>query len=510
MTTNQKFPASVLDLPERLGNYEFCYENDLLCRINGLFEPEPFYWIDTAWALMLMHQGIIPAELHTQIGRAIQQMFDEEDVFWPGFGVVEKYVIEKCGLDVGGSLTIGRTIPPLRQLAPVRWKLLKLLPMLHDLQESLLVTAEKHADAVMPGYTHVRHAQPITLGHYLMSVYDPMDRVMEEIEHGEHYMALNELGCGALAGTSLPIDRQIVTEYLGLDGIIENANDAVAYTDGYVHLVSALANLMTIWSRMTLDMQYWSGEEYGFLSIPWLTGQHKPQSKGGKGKSHSHFMPNKVDNSPYIERTRVASAELAGQLMELVAMSGRAPHADTHEMLHMRDATERAIDTVHLYLHVWIYALPRMEVHRDRMLAAARKGYSCASELANRIVMEHDLNYRTAHEIVNEMVAEARSKDIPANQVPLSLLEKAAQKVIGRDLGMAEQALRESLDPVHFVEVTDSQGGTAPKECRRMIAERLAGLGRRRERLLQRIERMEQSRQRMLDDLAKISEGTNA
>jgi len=376
--------------------------------------------------------------------------------------------------------------------------------MLHELQKVTLDTAERYKATVMPGYTHIRHAQPETFGHYLLSVYDPMERVMHQVELGYRYMSLCELGCGALAGTSLPIDRDMVAEYLGMEDIVENANDAVAYTDGYVTLVAALANLVSVWSRIAMDLNYWSGAEYGFLHFPWFV-QHAPQSKGGKGKGHSYFMPNKVDNSPHLERTRALASKLQGCLMEVVSQASRAPHADVVEMMSVGEPTLRAIQNTNIALGVWIHALPRMTIFEQRMLEVARHGFSCASELSNGLVLEHELSARVAHEIINEMVIAARERNMGANEVTVDMLEEAAQNVIGRKVGMSQQKLREALDPVHFVQVTNSRGGTSPTECQRMIDERRRTLSEARSRHEKRIEKVEKAKAKMLADLKALA-----
>ena len=496
------------ELPEALTLYEFVYEDEATRRVNALFKPTPFVPIESAWAVMLARQGVLDEKHIPTIMRRALELWESDDPPFGGFGCLEKYVIQKDGVEVGGSLTIGRTIPPLRQLAPARQQLLKLLPMLYELQQVMLDTAEQYADAVMPGYTHVRQAQPETFGHYLLSVYDPMDRIMRQIETGYRLLSLNELGCGALAGTSVPIDRDMTTELLGLEGLVENSNDAVAFTDGYVTLVAALANLMSVWSRFTLDVQYWSGEEYGFLHVPWLSAKHAPQSEGGKGKSHSHFMPNKLENSPYIERTRVGAAELQGHLTEIVAMSCRAPHGDTHEMLHMIDASARAMRSTFLYLHVWIHALPRLTLDRQRMLDAVRNGYSCASELSNQIMMTQNLNGRTAHEITNEFIARCRQQNINAPDVPLSLLQDSAREVIGRELDFSEKQLRDALDPEKFIETTNSRGGTSPSECRRMIAQRREQLDEAEQSYQKTLDKLETARQRLFDAVKSLAEAS--
>jgi len=179
-------------------------------------------------------------------------------------------------------------------------------------------------------------------------------------------MSLNELGCGALAGTSLPIDRDMVSEYLGLEGLIENTNDAVAYTDGFVLLVASLANIMSVVSRMALDLNIWSTMEYGFLELEARPPKNpRPIEKGGIGRSTSFFMPNKAGKglniSPF-ERTRVGAAQVAGLLTEAVAMGIRTAHGDMHEMLHMIDSAGRAIDVTHEYMHVYLALFPRISV----------------------------------------------------------------------------------------------------------------------------------------------------
>lgn len=484
-------------LPQRLSLYEFAYENELTRRIDAVYnEPHYFMWIDSAWAAMLAKQAILPAAHVPALFSSILDFWASPPEGYVGFGWLMTWLIEKHGTEMAGSLTMGRTIPPLRQMLPVRHDLTKLMCMLQDLQGVLLDTAGKYLETVMPGYTHIRHAQPMTFGHYLLSVYDPIERIMKGIEDGYAAMSLNELGCGALAGTSWPINREMLNDYLAMDGLIENSNDAVAYTDGYVSLVAALTNLMTVFSRFALDLNYWSGEEYGFLAFPFL---------GGKGSSYSHFMPNKTESGTYLERTRAGAAELLGQLTELAVMGMRAPHGDGHEMLHMADATRRAIRSTHLYLHVYLHALPELAVHEDAMLAAANRGFACSTELANRLVRECGLDYRTAHEIVNRFVFDAKAEGIPAAAARIEQLQAAARQHLGRELTFSEASLRESLDPKHFVATAVSRGGVAPAEAARMLKARRARLADARGRHLARIGSIEQARARLLADMNNLA-----
>ena len=198
------------------------------------------------------------------------------------------------------------------------------------------------------------------------------------------------------------------------------------------------------------------------------------------------------------------AAELTGDLAEVVSMGMRAPHGDTVEMMEMHRSMKRALRSTYMNLHVYIYYFPLMEVFEDNMLAMARKGYSCATELANQIVRDHDLSYRTAHAVVHEFVATSAKENIPASEAHIELLEAAAKGVVGRELGMSEETLRRSLDPVHFVKVTNSQGGVAPEETARMLAERRENMKAARARHLARIEKLEKSKEKLLTDIREI------
>jgi len=145
---------------------------------------------------------------------------------------VDKYFMKELGEKSGGKILMARTVPPARQVLEVRHQLAKQICRIYELQTVMLDLAEKHSATIMPGYTHFRHAQPTTFGHYILSVSDAIERSMKTVERGYHLMSLNEMGCGALAGTSWPIDRDLVSQYLGMEGLIENTNDAVSYADG--------------------------------------------------------------------------------------------------------------------------------------------------------------------------------------------------------------------------------------------------------------------------------------
>lgn len=483
------------------------YSNELTNRIDDVHDRWVF-WRDVAWFLMLAERRIVPEKYLADIAEAVRELRDDREHEYADdrFGI-EKYAMTKLGVERAGFLSMGRTIPSQDQQLAVRHKLMKLMCMFYDFQKSLLCLAGDHLETVMPGYTHFRQAQPMTFGHYLLSVFDPIQRILKTVEDSYVAMSLNELGCGALAGTSLPIDRDMISEYLGLEGLIENTNDAVAYTDGYVLLTCSLANIMSVVSRMALDLNIWSTLEYGFLELKVGRPNPHPIEKGGIGRSTSFFMPNKAGKglniSPF-ERTRVGAAQVAGLLTEAVTMGIRTAHGDMHEMLHMIDSAGRAIDVTHEYMHVYPPLFRRINVNKDRMLEMARTGYSCATELSNVLVMNYDIDARTAHHIINEFCIECDENDIPSREANLAIFDRCSEEIIGRKTGMDEEELRRSLDPVNFIHTHKTRGGVSPKETKRMLSERYASLEEYLSRHESRIGKLEDAKRKIMTDLSTL------
>jgi argininosuccinate lyase len=188
-----------------------------------------------------------------------------------------------------------------------------------------------------------------------------------------------------------------------------------------------------------------------------------------------------------------------------VAVAGlRTPHGDVFEMLYVAEPTLAALETAEKCTSELTNEIRQLQVHKERMLAVIRESYIGATELANQIVRDCELGYRTAHKIVNEFVLASREQEIPATKARAELLDEAAQKVLGRKLGMAEGRLRELLDPAYFIKVTNSRGGVAPDEVARMIADRRKQLAEARARHRKRIEALEQAQQRMVSDLQQL------
>lgn len=466
-------------------------------RIDDAYGPSGYTWINLAWAVMLMKQGIIPEENVPKVAASLEEFWKSPAASrYKDARGFQGYFNNKLGAPVAGNLTIGRVLPSGRMEMPVRRELLKQMSLLYGLQQILLDTAEKYKTAVMPGYTHNRHAQPTTLGHYLISVYDPIEQSLEGLERGYERINRNRLGCGALAGTSWPIDRELVSTYLGMDGLIENTNYAVASSDAFVVVVAELTNVMAVLSRLAWDFDIWSTNEYDFIDFEVGVG--------------SFMMPQKWAeraNQGQIEATWFGASKTLSNLTEVASMGMKVPHGDTNALeYHMKDGALAALGNIGTYAKPWLVLLATIKVHEEKMLERARSGYSAATELANEIMRTDGLDYRTAHDVVQTFILESVKQGLPSREAKIGILQAAAQEVVGKELSMTEEQLREALDPAHFVKVTNSRGGVAPEEVARMIKERRKRLAEARARHLARIERLEEGKAKMFADLRSLAE----
>jgi argininosuccinate lyase len=498
----QRIPSEALYNEEPLGrsglhqlpwvvNTKQPFKSDLTNIIDSIYPSDIGAWLDTAWALMQMKTGIVPDNRIRPLSGALLKYWENPEKY----GKLEPFIYRECGDSIANYLRVARTVPSMKQQMQIRPELLKLILLMDDFLQILLELAERTKEAVMPGYTHIRHAQPTTFGHYVLSVYDPIWRCIKILEHGYYAMSKNELGCGALAGTSLPVDRDLVSRYLACDGLIENTNDAVSHTDEYVILVAGLSNISAILSRMGSELNYWSTREYDFIEFEIGAG--------------SFMMPNKRSNQSYFCTTYENSAKLVGLLTEVATNGIRIPHGDMNALGYgMAPPVVQAINLINNTVNQLLYHFPSMTLNEDVMLAAAREGGSASTELANEIFRKFSIDSRTAHHIVKAFIDNTRKQQggsqINFNEVKIETFQAAAKQVIGYELDLSQAELTKLLDPVHFVEVTNSKGGVAPSEVSRMIADRWKQLDTARKRHFAMVKNEENAQQIMMDDLKKL------
>jgi argininosuccinate lyase len=320
--------------------------------------------------------------------------------------------------------------------------------ILKRVREGLLDLASRHADTLMPGFTHLQVAQPVTFGHHLMAYFEMFSRDAERLADCRRRANRLPLGASALAGTSFPIDREAVAKDLGFEGVCENSIDAVSDRDFAVEFLAAAALAMAHVSRLAEELTIWMSPAFGFVRIAdrFCTG--------------SSIMPQKK-NPDVPELMRGKAGRVYGSLVALLTVIKGQPLAYNKDNQEDKEPLFDAADTLRDVLTILAELLKGIEPQPERMRAALRSGHATATDLADYLVRK-GLAFRDAHEVVARAVrgAEEAGKDL----AELSIAElKALSPLIGEDV-------RAVLTPEGSVASRKHIGGTAPEAVRAAIA----------------------------------------
>jgi argininosuccinate lyase len=444
--------------------------------------------VHKAWMVMLVRQGVVERERGVSILRALAGVNDDTIAemvgnFDPDYPKpiyqLENYLTNTVG-DVASDVNLGRTIPPPFYRMAVREALLGLLDATLSFRAGLLDLAAQHTRTVMPGYTHMQHAQPTTLGHYLMSLYDAIDRASGQAEAAYAQANVCDMGCGACSGTSFDVDRILAAKLLGFDGIQENSNDCVASTDHAVDAVCACTNLIVPLGRVANELDVWHSFEFNMIEV------------ADDIAAPSSMMPQKK-NPAVLEYVRMAVAHVMSCYTDIVAMANGLPYGD---ICDIKEISMRVCPTVRSTagsLRTMGKVFAGLIVKPDVMLKRAAAGFSTASELAAVLYREAGIPLRLAHGVVAEVVRKLWKDGGLAEAITNEVVNAAAEKVTGSPADLSDESLARALDPTAFVEAHTSQGGVAPKEVERMIAERRGQLTQSDARHQHRLENLEQA-----------------
>ena len=436
---------------------------------------------DRAWVVMLYRRGLIPKGAAQAILTALGAEDDPNDSG-------EIWLRRQVGDDdVGSMVNLGRTAQEPMSRIQLREKLADVLGLTLKTLGVLLDVAEDHVETVMPGQTHLSHAQPTTYAAYLLSVHDALAWAFELLELSWRHVNQNTAGYGALAGSGWDVDRAMVTDLLGFDETVELTYDCETGQDHAMTTLYALNSVGTLLSRVAMDYNLWALEEVGWIATP-------PEWRGV-----SSLMPQKSIPCSQFERIRLDAADVAGEMMRGLMGIAKEPNQD---MLPIYGAwrgalkamchTERALGFFQGMLSVLI-------VDRARMIGAARRGYAATPDLA--IVLIRDLGFgsRRAHRVCATFVRMARERGLVACEATGELLDEAARSIREREPGLSTEAVRQALDPVRFLERHNNLGDPNPAESRRMIVARREALTLLRARHEERLSRIGEA----LADLAR-------
>ncbi len=331
----------------------------------------------------------------------------------------------------------------------VRGAIDRLDAAMRDLQAALLDQAEAHADTVMPGFTHLQIAQPVTFGHHLMAYAEMIGRDRGRLADCRRRLNECPLGAAALAGTAFPIDREATAAALGFERPAANSLDAVSDRDFAIEFLAAAALAGTHLSRFAEEIVLWMSEAFGFirLSDAFTTG--------------SSIMPQKR-NPDAAELVRAKTGRLNGALLALLTVMKGLPLAYQKDMQEDKVPVFEAADSLELCLAATSGMVRDMQPNRERMRGAAARGFSTATDLADWLVRELGLPFRRAHHVTGEIVkrAEAQGRALP--ELPLAEMQAVEPAIT--------DAVYAVLDVDRSVASRASLGGTAPKRVREAIA----------------------------------------
>ncbi|MEL6663227.1 MAG: argininosuccinate lyase, partial [Pseudomonadota bacterium] len=321
---------------------------------------------------------------------------------------------------------------------------------LRALQAALVARAGEHTETVMPGFTHLQTAQPVTLGHHLLAYVEMFERDRARLL--DCAMRLNEspLGAAALAGTGFAIDRDMTSEALGFDRPMANSLDAVSARDFALEALAALSIAATHLSRLAEEIVLWTSAQFGFASLSdeWSTG--------------SSIMPQKR-NPDAAELIRAKASLIAGQFASLQGAVKALPLAYAKDLQDDKQLTFAAFDTFELCTRAMASMIETMTFHPEAMRAAAEKGFSTATDLADWLVRELGMAFRDAHHITGALVAEAERKSVQLSELSLEDMQSHAAEI--------QEGVFDVLTVERSVNSRTSLGGTAPVRVGEQVAQ---------------------------------------
>jgi argininosuccinate lyase len=318
-----------------------------------------------------------------------------------------------------------------------------------DLMKVLVAKAEHHADTIMPGFTHLQPAQPVTFGHHLLAYVEMLSRDYGRFVDARKRLNENPLGAAALAGTSFPIDRHQTTAALGFERPTRNSMDSVSARDFALETLSAAAICATHLSRLAEEIVVFASPNFGFFNLPdaYSTG--------------SSIMPQKR-NPDAAELVRAKSGRIIGALTGLMIVMKGLPLAYSKDMQEDKEGTFNALDSLSLCLAAMAGMMETMTPNTDAMRAAAGRGFSTATDLADWLVREAGLPFREAHHVTGALVAEAEQKGIELADLSLEDMQKADSRIT--------DGVYAVLSVENSVASRTSHGGTAPDNVRAAVA----------------------------------------
>jgi argininosuccinate lyase len=434
--------------------------------------------VDKAHVVMLEERGIIKKDDAGEILKCLtkieKQGKDFVEQVLPSYEdvhtAIESVLIKELSEDIGGRMHTARSrndeVATCIRIA-LRDEVLGMMKEVNGLRRVLIEKAVDNLETIMPGYTHLQHAQPTTLAHHFLAHSDAFARDFSRLVTAYERVNASPLGSAAFASTGFSIDRGRTAKLLGFDSVLENSMDAVSTRDFIIETISCYANLMTNLSRLAEEIILWSTSEFDFVCIPagYATG--------------SSIMPQK-QNPDYAELVRARTGTVYGCLMSVLSICKALPYSYNRDLQEATPHLLKSTKTTTASVSVMKGLVAGLELKKEEMEQKARIGFTTATELADTIVRETGVPFRTAHKIVSSLSSLALASEKEKVDLNLSLIvnikniDDIAISIIGKKLSdmLTEEKVKAAMNITSNIEKRDVKGGPAKKEVVRMIKAR--------------------------------------
>ena len=366
----------------------------------------------------------------------------------------------------------------------VRRQIVGLARALIQAQTALLDLAARHVETLMPDYTYLQAAHPTSFAHYLLSFVYPLHRDSLRLREAFEQINQSPAGIGSTNGSSLPIRRERLATLLGFDGVITHTRDAMWQVDAPLVTMNAAATLLLHLDRLAEDLQIFNSGEFGFVQLD------------ADFTRPSVIMPQKKNPYP-LAFVRGAAGMLLGRVAEMYAIA-RTPSAQVDNRLVAHGEVPRALDLTTRGVKLMAGVCASLQVCPEPMTRRVEEGFTQATDLAEMLMRAHNTDYRTAHQIVGQVVRRLQARNQTARDITPVMIADSAQEILGRPLHVSEGQLAAALDAAALVSSRLGIGGAAPVRVREMLADCRAGVETQKAWVNETAQRIEQAEKRLI------------
>jgi len=420
--------------------------------------------INKAHTIMLVESGIISKDHGGRILRALTGLENKVKLkpeHEDAHVAIEEMVIKSVGAEIGGNLNLAKSRNDQVATAirmKLRREILKIAELIINLQEALIKKAEGNTETLIPGYTHLQPAQPITFAHYLLAQFDTLQRDLNRLKEAYDRVDLCPMGAGALAATSFPIKRERVAELLGFSGVLENSLDAVSTRDFLLEVLAVLSIMAVNVTRITEDLIVWNTIEFGTIELP------------DEFAFTSSIMPQKK-NPDVLEVIRARITSIIGEFTSSAAILKAMPAGYNLDFQEATPHLWRATETAQRCLKMLANVISNLKV-QPHVMSKPEFSFLSATELANTLVRDHGVPFRTAHRIVGATIKTLIKQGKTLRDLKAEMLAEFSEKIFGSTVKVNEEEIMRIIDLSSCVESCSVRGGPAKIETERMLKER--------------------------------------